>query len=130
MLAQGSVMNANQDSTQLHSRLDNVTVHRLSTLSVLSQEEAQIAIDVAGSALTDLDKVRSNLGSIQNQILSTIANISTTKVNIFASESLIRDADLSEESSQFSKLQVLMEVGTFALAQANSTSKNLLNLIA
>lgn len=102
---------------------------RLSDLSVLTQEGAQRAIDIAEAALADLDRTRSGLGSVQNQLVSTISNLSVTKTNIQASESAIRDVDFAEEASVFSKLQLLAQTGSYALAQANAASQNILSLL-
>ncbi|MCK5404116.1 MAG: flagellin, partial [Desulfobulbaceae bacterium] len=77
----------------------------------------------------DLDKVRSDLGSVQNQLISTISNLSATRVNIFAAESSIRDVDFAEEAANFSKLQILNQAGAFAMAQANASSQNVLTLL-
>ena len=102
---------------------------RLADVSVLTQEGAQIAIAVADSALKDLDKVRSDLGSVQNQLTSTIANLSATKVNIASAESSIRDVDFAEEAANFSKMQILNQASSFAMAQANASSKTVLSLL-
>lgn len=109
--------------------LSNTASYRLSDLSVLTQEGAQRAIDIAEAALADLDKTRSGLGSVQNQLVSTISNLSVTKTNIQASESAIRDVDFAEEASMFSKLQLLSQTGSYALAQANAASQNILSLL-
>jgi flagellin len=103
--------------------------YRLSDLDVTTQENAQIAISIADAALKNLDKVRSDLGSVQNQLTSTIANISTTRVNVSAAESTIRDVDFAEESSNFTKMQILAQAGTFAMSQANASSQNVLSLL-
>jgi len=102
---------------------------RLSDVNVLTQEGAQVAIAVADAALKDLDKVRSDLGSVQNQLTSTISNISVTRVNISAAESSIRDVDFAEESANFSRMQILTQASTFAMAQANASSQNVLSLL-
>lgn len=102
---------------------------RLSDLSVLTQEDAQFAIDIADAALKDLDKTRSGLGSVQNQLTSTIANLSTTKTNIQASESAIRDVDFAEEASTYSKMNLLSQTSSYALAQANASSQNVMSLL-
>ncbi|MEH0019923.1 MAG: flagellin [Desulfobacter sp.] len=102
---------------------------RLSDLSVLTQEDANIAIDIADAALADLDGIRSSLGSVQNQLTSTIANLSTTKTNIQASESTIRDVDFAEEASTYSKLNLLAQTSSYALAQANASSQNVISLL-
>ena len=104
-------------------------MNRLSNISVLTQEEAQKTIAIADAALKDLDKVRADLGSTQNQLNSTIANITTTRVNVKAAESSIREVDFADEASNFTKMQVLMQASTFALAQANASSQQVLSLL-
>jgi flagellin len=109
--------------------LQNSETNRLSDVDVLTQEGAQKAIAIADAALKDLDKTRSDLGSVQNQLTSTIANISVTRVNIYAAESSIRDVDFAEESANFTKMQILMQAGTFAMAQSNASAQNVLQLL-
>ena len=109
--------------------LSDTQSYRLSDLNVLTQEGAQRAIDIAEAALADLDKTRSGLGSTQNQLVSTISNLAVTKTNIQASESAIRDVDFAEEASIFAKMQLLSQTGSYALAQANAASQNILSLL-
>lgn len=109
--------------------LSDVSKYRLSDINVTTQDGAQLGIALAGAALTDLDKVRSGLGSVQNQLTSTISNLSATQVNITSAESSIRDVDFADASSNFSRLQILSQAGTFAMAQANASSKNVLSLL-
>ena len=111
------------------TKVSDTTTSRLSNVSVLTQEGAQTAIAVADSALKDLDKVRSDLGSVQNQLTSTIANLSATKVNIASAESSIRDVDFAEEAANFSKMQILTQASSFAMAQANASSQTVLSLL-
>lgn len=111
------------------SSVSDGQAYRLSDVDVTTQEGAQIGIAVADAALKSLDKVRSDLGSVQNQLTSTISNISTTQINVSAAESNIRDVDFAEESANFTKMQVLSQAGTFAMAQANATSQNVLSLL-
>jgi len=96
---------------------------------VTSFAAAQITVQRADSALTSLDTVRSQLGSAQNQVESTIRNISVTQVNIVSAESGIRDVDFAAESANFAKFQVLSQSGSFAMAQANATLQNVLRLL-
>mgnify|MGYP005849739447 CR=1 FL=1 len=60
---------------------------------------------------------------------STIANLTVTRVNVSAAESSIRDVDFAEEASNFSKMQILNQAGSFAMAQANASSQNVLSLL-
>lgn len=131
ILAAGSILTANAEATD-GSAVSSTTAavsYRLSDVDVTSQEGAQIAIAVASAALKSLDKVRADLGSVQNQLTSTIANITVTRVNIFAAESAIRDVDFAEEASNFTKMQILAQAGSFAMAQANASSQNVLSLL-
>ena len=116
-------------SDNVESTSTDAKSYRLSDVDVTTQDGAQIGITVADAALKSLDKVRSDLGSVQNQLTSTIANLSVTKVNTFAAESSIRDVDFAEEASNFSKMQILNQAGAFAMAQANASSKNVLSLL-
>lgn len=105
------------------------TTYHLSDIDVTSQDDAQNGIAVADVALKHLDKVRSDLGSVQNQLTSTIANISTTRVNVGAAESTIRDVDFAEESATFTKMQIMSQAGSFAMSQANASAQNVLSLL-
>ncbi|CBG39972.1 flagellin B [Helicobacter mustelae] len=96
---------------------------------VTSLKGAMIVMDMVDSARTQLDKVRSDMGSVQIQLVSTINNISTTQVNVKAAESQIRDVDFAAESANFSKNNILAQSGSFALAQANAVQQNVLRLL-
>jgi len=109
--------------------LGETETYKLADIDVLSQTGAQTAITIADSALNGLDEVRSKLGSIQNQLNSTIANLSITKTNIQASESVIRDVDFAEESMVFSKMKLLGQTSSYALAQANAATQNVMTLL-
>jgi len=126
----GSVLGANAGSgTFAATNVGNSTTNTLASISVLTQEGAQSAIGVADAALKAVDKVRSDLGSAQNQLSSTISNLSVTKVNVYAAESTIRDVDFAEESSNFSKMQILVQASSFAMAQSNASGKSVLSLL-
>ncbi len=111
------------------TKIDNVARYSLADIDVTSQDSAQLAISIADAALKSLNAIRASLGSVQNQLQSTIANLSVTQVNVEASVSQIMDVDFAKESSIFSKMQVLEQAGTFALAQANASAKNVMRLL-
>lgn len=96
---------------------------------VLSYEGSQILIDIAVAALGDLDKVRSDIGSIQNQITAAINNISVTHLNIKAAESQIRDVDFASEVAEFNKQNILAQSGSYASAQANQIQQAIIRLL-
>ena len=90
---------------------------------------AQAMMSIAESATKQLDAIRSDLGSVQNQMVATINNISVTQVNVKAAESQIRDVDFAAESANFSKLNILSQSGAFAMSQANAVQQNVLKLL-
>ncbi|MCR8690046.1 flagellin, partial [Campylobacter sp. RM9264] len=90
---------------------------------------AQAMIDVAESARKTLDKLRADLGSVQNQLVATINNITVTQVNVKSAESQIRDVDFASESANFSKFNILAQSGSYAMSQANSVQQNILRLL-
>ncbi len=132
ILETGTVLapsNTSSSGATATTSLSNVERYKLSDINVLTQDSAQVAITIVDSALTTINKIKADLGSTQNQLTSTIANLTTTQVNVTAAESQIRDVDFAEESSNFARLQILMQAGTFAMAQANASSQNVLQLL-
>jgi len=101
----------------------------IDTIDVTTRASAEKAIITSDYALKDLDKTRSDIGSVQNQLESTIRNISVTQVNVTSAESQIRDVDFAEESANFSKLNILAQSGSYAMSQANAVQQNVLRLL-
>jgi len=81
------------------------------------------------SALTNLNTVRSEFGSAQNQVESAIRNMMTTHTNLKAAESIIRDVDYAQESANFNKQNIVAQAGTYAISQANQVQQNVLKLL-
>ncbi|RTJ18653.1 flagellin [Campylobacter jejuni] len=96
---------------------------------VTTLKGAMAVMDIAETAITNLDQIRADIGSVQNQITSTINNITVTQVNVKAAESTIRDVDFASESANYSKANILAQSGSYAMAQANSTQQNVLRLL-
>ena len=90
---------------------------------------AQAMISISESAQKILDKIRSDLGSVQNQLQSTINNISVTQVNVKSAESQIRDVDFATEASNFNKYNILAQSGSYAMSQANTIQQNVMRLL-
>ncbi len=101
----------------------------LNSIDVTTREGAEKAIRITDSALKQLDAIRSDIGSIQNQLESTVRNISVTQVNVTASESTIRDVDFALESANLKKHNILAKAGTYALSQANAAQDNINTLL-
>ena len=79
-------------------------------------------------AIDYVSEVRSGLGSIQNRLAYTVASVDNAAENLASSESSIRDLDISQEISTFTKSQIMVQAGMAMLAQANAAPQNVLSL--
>ncbi|RAX57671.1 flagellin B [Helicobacter monodelphidis] len=98
-------------------------------IPVTTLHGAMAVMDIAESAMSRLNAIRADLGSAQQQVQSTLNNITITQVNVKAAESNIRETDFAEESSTYSKLNILAQAGNYAIAQSTSTQQNILRLL-
>jgi flagellin len=95
-----------------------------------SGDYAQQALAIVDKAISDVSTQRATLGAVQsNELQSNVTSLGTENQNIAASESTIRDTDLSSEIVDFTKNQILVQAGTSALAQANSAPQAILKLL-
>ncbi|EMB8034921.1 flagellin A [Campylobacter lari] len=96
---------------------------------VTTLKGAMAVMDIAETAITNLDQIRADLGAVQNQITATLNNISVTQVNIKSAESNIRDVDFAAESANFAKFNILAQSGSYAMSQANAVQQNVMRLL-
>ncbi len=102
----------------------------LSTIDVRSSNGAQNAMDIIDSAITQLASMRGNLGSFQKNFLeSTVRSLGVAQENLTSTESTIRDADMAEEITRYTRLQVLQSSGMSVLSQANQAPNQVLQLL-
>lgn len=99
------------------------------TSGVTTLKGAMAVMDVSETAILNLDQTRADIGSAQQQIQSTLNNITVTQVNVKSAESIIRDVDFAEESANFSKYNILAQSGSYAMAQANTSQQYVMQLL-
>lgn len=97
--------------------------------SIDTQENAQMTLDAVNDAIVKKDKIRSNLGALQNRLENTITNLNIQAENLQAAESRISDVDVATEMTQFVRNQILTQSAVAMLAQANSLPKMAMQLI-
>ena len=98
----------------------------LSVANLLSSRGAITRID---TAILNVARQRGDLGAVQNRLQYTTANLSNAIENLQAAESAIRDADVAEEISAFTRAQILTQASTAMVAQANALPQNALTLL-
>ena len=102
----------------------------LSGLDLTSQSGAQTALSAIDSAISQVSKGRGEIGSFtRNNLESNVRALSIAKENLSASESAIRDVDVADEMTNYTKLQILQQSGMAMLAQANNQSQSVLSLL-
>jgi len=91
---------------------------------------AEGALTVIDEAINQISTVRGELGAFQvNELEAEARSLAVSRENLSASESQIRDTDFGREMAEFTTAQVLVQSATAFLAQANSLSQNVLQLI-
>jgi flagellin len=96
---------------------------------VLTQSNAQRALNALDTAINKKDIARAGLGAIQNRLENTITNLQIQAENLQAAESRISDVDVATEMTEFTRNNILAQAATAMLAQANSLPQLALQLI-
>ena len=98
-------------------------------LDVSTQTGASMAIEAYDMAIQKVSTERAKLGATQNRLEHTIANLDTSSENLQSAESSLRDTDMAEEMTKYSKNNILMQAGQSMLAQANQSTQGVLSLL-
>ena len=91
--------------------------------------EANRAIGTVDVALTKVSKQRADLGAYQNRLEYAAKGLAVGWENMQASESRIRDANMAEEVVDYTKNSILIQSATAMLAQANTKTQLMLQLL-
>lgn len=110
------------------SEVGNVTT-TIDQVTIITREDAWVAIESVDAALTDIDTIRGGLGAVQNRFISTISNLDNVAENLSAARSRILDADIAMESSNMTKQNILQQAGVSILTQANQSPQLALSLL-
>jgi len=117
----------------------SVTIAKITTKSVgntdlsgstlTTQDNAAAALTKIKDAINGVSSQRADIGAGINRLQSAVAVLQTTAQNTQAAESAIRDANIAQEVSNLTSFQILAQSGVAALAQANTNSQVVLNLM-
>jgi flagellin len=97
--------------------------------SISTQELAQQTLAMLNDAIISKDKIRANLGAMQNRLEATVANLQIMGENLQAAESRISDVDVAQEMTEFTRQQILSQAANAMLSQANSLPQMAMQLI-
>ena len=98
-------------------------------LTKLSAGQLTNAINALDKGIDNLTSRKSIIGSVQNRLASALDTLTTQYENLSSAKSIITDADIASEASTFTQQNILQQVSTSLLAQANQAPSIALSLI-
>lgn len=138
-LVSGTTTNAFTFQIGANTQADNritVTISAMGTtalgiksISILTAGKAVKAISAIDGALHKVSGARATLGAVENRLSYAISNLKTSDENTSEANSLIRDVDMAQEMTEYTKENILTQAATTMLSQANSMPSTALTLL-
>ena len=104
-------------------------VASLNAVDLSSLDGSNKGMAVIEKAITEVSDYRATLGAAQNRLEHTVNTLNVTSENITAAESRIRDTDMADEMTAFTKNNILAQAAQSMLAQANAQPQGILSLL-
>lgn len=114
-------------SSDLPLLLDTYNIH--SESNSLSIDGAKDSLDGLRAIQDFLSSMRGMVGASMSRLSTAISNLQTMRENFNAAESRIKDVDVANEAGDLTKLQILQQVGSAILSQANQSPALVLQLL-
>ena len=86
-------------------------------------------INMLDAAINDISNKKATIGATMNRLDAAAASLTTTIENNTAAKSTIMDADIAEESAEYTKAQILQQTSSALLVQANALPQIAINLV-
>jgi flagellin len=122
---------AKQRVTVMQANTTNISA--LTSLCIAAGKGAddavKVTVDAVEAAISEVNTVRAGYGAQQNQLEHASNNMATTRENLQAAESRVRDVDMAEEMMEYTKNNILLQAAQAMLAQANSQPQGVLQLL-
>lgn len=121
-----------------HSRQETLDVPRyyMSSAALLlnrtdfsTQQGANDSVEWIDKAIEAVSDIRADFGAAQNHMEHTYKNLDVTSENMTAAESRIRDTQMLEEFTQYTKENIFYQSSTSMAAQANTTVERVISLL-
>jgi flagellin len=116
-------------SQSVGSGIGNITDMKAGAASAVVASLGSVTLTDLTTAIDAVSKQRGTYGAVQNRLEHRLANLATYQENLTAAESRIRDVDMAQEMTKFTKLNILQQAGTSMLAQANQAPQGVLSLL-
>jgi flagellin len=99
------------------------------TTSVSTSAGALAALSTIDLAVRSVNTMRSDIGAYVNRLEFAISNLGNQLYNTQDAESRIRDVDFAQETTEFTRAQILSQSATSMLAQSNQVPQGVLSLL-
>lgn len=121
--------NTTHDTEPVRTHRMNAQTLGVDNLKVNTQDKARSAIDTILGAVSKISSQRSELGAYQNRLETSYNSNQNKAENSQAAESRIRDTDMAKTMVDFTKDNILLQVGQAMIAQANMSTQGVLSLL-
>ena len=101
----------------------------IDTIRVDSTSYAFAAMKSVDAAIERVSTYRANLGAAQNRLEHTVNNLKVTSENITSAESRIRDTDMADEITAYTKNNILLQAAQSMLSQSNAMPQGVLSML-
>lgn len=115
----------------IHINIDDMHCKALGigNIKVVNRDEATNSLSYIDAAIDKALGEITDVGAYISRLDFTDNNIITAQENTMSAESVIRDADMAKEMTDYSKHNVLLQAAQSMLAQANQNSSMVLSLL-
>jgi len=110
-------------SNSIQSNLEGLGLKDLLNDTNFTADSARSYLETIDDAISQVSDYRSDIGSTANQLESSFTSLSSQVVNTNSALSTISNIDFAKEVENFSKQNILAQVGAFGHAQANNINQ-------
>lgn len=102
---------------------------KLNKVDVDTTTNAFKAMKSIDAAIDTVSTYRATLGAAQNRLEHTVNNLKVTSENITSAESRIRDTDMADEITAYTKNNILLQAAQSMLSQSNAMPQGVLSML-
>lgn len=102
---------------------------KLENVAVDTTTNAFKAMKSIDAAIDTVSTYRATLGAAQNRLEHTVNNLKVTSENITSAESRIRDTDMADEITAYTKNNILLQAAQSMLSQSNAMPQGVLSML-
>lgn len=102
---------------------------KVKNINVETTTDAFKAMKSVDAAIEVVSSYRATLGAAQNRLEHTVNNLKVTSENITSAESRIRDTDMADEITAYTKNNILLQAAQSMLSQSNAMPQGVLSML-